>query len=140
MHVSSAHPQVDRRGVATGEPGPEADDLSEVHFPGSPLQASVRILGRARPLRGSSFRRCRFEEHFSFCADYVGWTFEGRIRTAVFHGRAPDGTGCDGKVNQIVRNDFTHALLTDNVDWRGSIDLSAQSWPDGYAPVVRPGW
>jgi hypothetical protein len=96
-------------------------------------------VGHAR-FEGCIFRRCRFEEHFSFCADYVGCTFEGKIRTAVFYRQAPDHSGCDGKVNEIVGNDFTQAVLTDNVDWRGGVDLSAQTWPDGYAPVERPGW
>jgi hypothetical protein len=81
------------------------------------------------------FRRCRFEEHFSFCADYVRCRFEGTIRTALFYGRAPDGVGCNGKVNEIVGNDFTHAVLGENVGWRGNVDLSAQTWPEGYTPA-----
>jgi hypothetical protein len=84
------------------------------------------------------FRRCRFEEHFSFCADYVQCRFEGRIKGAVFYAHAPAEHGCEGKVNEIVRNDFSDATF-DNVGWRGGIDLAAQTWPDGYvASPSRP--
>jgi hypothetical protein len=89
--------------------------------------------GQAR-FEECTFRRCRFEEHFSFCADYIRCRFEGRIRTAVFYCRAPSNALCDGKVNEIVGNDFTQAIISDNVAWRGNVDLSAQVWPAGYTP------
>jgi hypothetical protein len=82
------------------------------------------------------FRRCRFEEHFSFCADYIDCVFEGPIRTAVFYGRAPDGNFCDGKVNEIRGNDFRAATFSDNVAWRLGVALDSQQWPDGYVPAV----
>jgi hypothetical protein len=98
------------------------------------LRAGFSV-GRAR-FEDCTFRQCRFEEHFSFCADYVRCTFEGPIRTAVFYGRAPDGHDCDGKLNEIVSNDFTGASIGDNVGWRGDLDLSAQKWPAGYRPFL----
>lgn len=80
-----------------------------------------------------SFLRCDFGEHFSFCADYIGCTFAGAIKKAVFYGRAPDGHSCDGKSNVITGNDFTAATFGD-VGLRGGVPIEDQRWPRGIDP------
>lgn len=97
------------------------------------LRAGFSV-GEAR-FENCVFDRCRFEEHFSFCADYVECRFIGKIRTAVFYGRAPVGVRCDGRTNEIRGNDFTEAIISDNVGWRRDIDVDAQQWPRNYKPV-----
>jgi hypothetical protein len=79
------------------------------------------------------FDGCRFEEHFSFAADYVRCRFVGPMRTAVFYGTDPE----TGRRNQIVENDFREAAISSNVGWRGAFPLDAQVWPEGYEPVVN---
>jgi uncharacterized protein YjbI with pentapeptide repeats len=79
-----------------------------------------------------TFQRCRFEEHFSFNADYLRCKFVGPIKTAVFYGTNPD----TGRRNDIVDNDFTDAILSDNVAWRGDFPIGQQRWPVGYHPLV----
>ena len=90
------------------------------------LRAGFSV-GEAR-FEDCTFERCRFEEHFSFAADYVRCTFVGPIKTAVFFGVDPD----TGRRNDIVNNDFTNATLSDNVAWRRDFPETDQRWPDGY--------
>jgi uncharacterized protein YjbI with pentapeptide repeats len=89
-------------------------------------------VGTAR-FEGCVFRHCRFHEHFSFCADYVGCTFEGTIASAVFNGRDPV-EACGGKSNEFRGNDFTGARLR-SVSFRNGIDVHDQHWPEGFVPV-----
>ena len=84
------------------------------------------------------FERCKFTEHFSFCADYLNCRFVGPMKTAVFYGTAPVGEDfCSGRRNTIEGNDFTETdFSSNNVAWRGGVDLAAQRWPAGYEPIV----
>jgi hypothetical protein len=90
------------------------------------LRAGFSV-GQAR-FEDCTFERCRFEEHFSFSADYVRCKFVGPIKTAVFFGTDPN----TGRRNDIVDNDFTAADLSDNVDWRDDFPKDKQRWPAGY--------
>lgn len=81
-----------------------------------------------------TFLRCDFGEHFSFCADYIDCTFSGKVKKAVFYGRAPGGHGCDGKTNVFEGNDFADATLGD-VGFRGGVNAAAQRWPEGLDPT-----
>jgi hypothetical protein len=87
------------------------------------LRAGFSV-GQAR-FEDCTFERCRFEEHFSFEADYVRCKFVGPMKTAVFYGRSPR----TGRRNDIADNDFTGASLSDNVGWRGDFPLERQRWP-----------
>lgn len=78
------------------------------------------------------FERCRFEEHFSHQADYVGCCFVGPMKMAVFFGYDPKS----GRRNDIADNDFTQVRFTDNVAWRGDFPLQRQRWPTDFTPVV----
>jgi hypothetical protein len=95
------------------------------------LRAGFSV-GQAR-FEDCTFERCRFEEHFSFAADYLRCTFVGPIKTAVFYGTDPN----TGRRNEVVDNDFTAATLSDNVGWRGGFPVADQLWPDGYVPPIR---
>ena len=75
------------------------------------------------------FERCRFEEHFSFDAEYVRCRFVGPVKMAVFN-----GTSLSGRRNEIVDNDFTEALLSDNIGLRNDFPSRDQRWPAGYNP------
>jgi hypothetical protein len=82
------------------------------------------------------FERCRFEEHFSFAADYVRCRFVGPMKTAVFF-----GSDLEGRRNDIEGNDFTEAVLSDNIGFRNDFPVDTQAWPPGIAPprtVVNP--
>jgi hypothetical protein len=88
-------------------------------------------VGEAR-FENCVFERCRFEEHFSDRADYVGCRFIGPVKMAVFFGCDPQS----GRRNDITGNDFTQARFTDNVAWRRDFPLQHQHWPTGFTPLV----
>jgi hypothetical protein len=98
------------------------------------VRLSVRAgfsVGQAR-FEDCTFERCRFEEHFSWSAEYVGCRFVGPMRTAVFFGTDPNS----GRVNEIHDNDFTDVAFSSNVGWRGDFPVLDQRWPESFTPLV----
>ena len=80
------------------------------------------------------FDRCRFNGHFAYDADLINCRFLGKIDGCVWYGSDPEHPG--GRRNDIRGNDFTGAVITPNVAWRGDFDLDAQRWPEGYTPAI----
>jgi len=92
------------------------------------------------------FERCHFSGHFS-SADYIDYTFTGKIDGCVWYGTVPAGHVDVDRHNVITGNDFAGAVFSANVGWRGDIDFAAQQWPDGLeagalasaaAPLAAP--
>lgn len=80
------------------------------------------------------FDRCRFNGHFAYTADLINCRFLGKIDGCTWYGTAPEHDG--GRPNDIRGNDFTEAVITPNVGWRGQFDLDRQLWPEGFVPTV----
>jgi hypothetical protein len=53
----------------------------------------------------------------------------------VWFGHGPDGQGFSRR-NVIEGNDFTATQFTANVGWRQDFPISAQTWPQGYIPLI----
>jgi hypothetical protein len=85
-------------------------------------------VGEAR-FENCTFELCRFQEFFSFSADFVGCRFVGPIKMAVIYGMDPH----TGRRNDIEGNDFRAAMLSDNIGLRGDFPVKSQLWPDGFA-------
>lgn len=81
------------------------------------------------------FDRCRFNGHFAYAADLINCRFLGKIDGCAWYGTDPEHEG--GRRNDIRGNDFTEAVITPNVGWRGDFDLDAQLWPEGIVPTVE---
>ena len=112
---------------------------------GPSIYRSCRFVGvRFKTLGGFSmsaatfedclFDRCRFNGHFHSTADLVNCRFVGTIDGCAWYGTAPEHAG--GRRNDIRGNDFTDAVITSNVGWRGDFDLDAQLWPESSPPGV----
>ncbi|GAA1479437.1 hypothetical protein GCM10009623_38830 [Nocardioides aestuarii] len=87
-------------------------------------------LGAAR-FEDCAFERCRWNGHFHHDADLVDCTFAGPMDGCVWQGRSPSG-----RRNAVTGNDFTGAVIGENVGWRSGLDLDAQRWPEDYTPVL----
>lgn len=88
--------------------------------------------GRSR-FEGCRFVSCRWEGHFDYESDYLGCTFTGRINGCAWGGA--QGAGPDaGRRNEIVGNDFSGAVITDDVGWRFGYPVGDQVWPEGFVP------
>ncbi|MFB9236254.1 hypothetical protein ACFFWC_11960 [Plantactinospora siamensis] len=89
-------------------------------------------VGEAR-FEDCTFERCRFEEFFSFSADFVGCRFVGPIKMAAIYGTDPH----TGRRNEIHGNNFRAAGLSDNIGLRADFPVESQLWPEGF-PVGHP--
>jgi len=83
-----------------------------------------------------TFLNCRWDGHFAHSADLIRCRFVGRMNGCVWFGDdVRDTPGKPFRRNEIVDNDFTETLFTDNVDWRFNYPAEAQLFPTGYRPV-----
>lgn len=89
-------------------------------------------LGQGR-FEDCTFVDCRWEGHFAHDADLVACRFIGRMNGCVWFGAGRDRDGRPRR-NVIEGNDFTRAILTDNVGWRASFPFGSQAFPPGYLP------
>jgi hypothetical protein len=89
-----------------------------------------------------SFRKARIDKWFSFMAEFIDCTFEGKLNECTFYG-IPSGFGLDRlnplrERNEFRGNDFSRAELT----WcafRHEIDIDAQRWPSGERYLILRG-
>lgn len=94
---------------------------------GSPGRFS---LGAAR------FERCVFEgcgwrSTFNYDADLVACVFTGKMQSGALGGVSPR----TGRVNELVKNDFTAAEISDSFAWRYDFPIAQQTWPPGCVPA-----
>lgn len=91
-------------------------------------------LGEAR-FEDCTFVNCRWEGSFAHSADFVRCRFVGKMNGCVWFGDDPMRPDQQPRRNEIVGNDFTETVFTDNVDWRFNYPADDQLFPSGYKPV-----
>ena len=65
----------------------------------------------------------------------LGCRFIGRVNGCVWGGASVATDGVAPRRKLIMGNDFSRAMITDNVSWRAGFPLADQVWPTGYVPV-----
>ncbi len=82
-----------------------------------------------------TFLNCRWEGHFAYETQLLGCRFIGHINGCVWGGESLATEGIASRRNLISGNDFSRAMITDNVSWRRGFPLADQVWPTDYVPV-----
>jgi len=92
-------------------------------------------LGQAR-FEDCMFLNCRWEGSFAHSADLLRSRFVGKMNGCVWFGEDRRREGQQSRRNDIVGNDFTQTVFTDNVGWRFNFPVEDQMFPSGYQPDI----